>query len=265
LQGRRRASSSGVYWWHSFHFEDHERAIVGKRRTLGEPVDFAKHKVSDFSGSEFVVLFDKLPQARGTKELPFAVSRFGDAIRMKDEDISGFECHAPLVVVHFLKDAEGETGQFDSVAPAALVQKRLRLPGVGHAEFLTALLPRGEAGGHEAAFDPAFTYQLVHLTKHFRGLKFLRCQAAHDADSDRAVEGGGRAFAAHIAERYAELLWAITQEVVEVAADLARGDITRGNIETIVFRGRGTQQCALNAFGGLQIALQAASPFATCS
>ena len=98
---------------------------------------------------------------------------------------------------------------------------------------------------------------MIHLAQHCGGLKFLRGQAAHDADSDGAVESGGCAFAANVAEGYAELLWAIAQEIVQIAADFARGDITRGDIEAVVFRRCGTQQRPLNALGGLQIALQA--------
>jgi len=47
---------------------------------------------------------------------------------------------------------------------------------------------RGKTRGHEAPFDAALADKLIHLPQHFGGLKFLRCQAAHDADRNGAIE-----------------------------------------------------------------------------
>ena len=87
-----------------------------------------------------------------------------------------------------------------------------------------------KARGHEAAFDPALADKMIHLAQHFRGLQFLRRQAAHDADRHGAVKRRGSALSADVAERNAQLLRPVAQKFVKVAADFARGEIARGNI-----------------------------------
>jgi len=98
----------------------------------------------------------------------------------------------------------------------------LRLSGIRHAQFATALLPGSETCSHESTLNATLAYELIHLTQHFRGLQFLRSEASHDANRDSAVERGRRAFAADIGKRDAELLRPIAQKFVEIAAHFAR-------------------------------------------
>src|SRR5262245_66526618 len=100
--------------------------------------------------------FDEFSQAFGAKELAFVAHGFGDAIRMKNHNVTGIERDAPFVVAGFFENAEREPREFDLAASAVLIEKRLRLAGIGHAKFMAALLPGGETGGHEAAFDATF-------------------------------------------------------------------------------------------------------------
>src|SRR2546429_8613783 len=70
--------------------------------------------------------------------------------------------------------------QFDLAAAVVLVQQRLRLARIRHAQLLAAFLPRCETRGHEPPFDAAFAYKLIHLLEHLGGLQFLRRKAAHE-------------------------------------------------------------------------------------
>ena len=176
---------------------------------------------------------------------------------MEHKDVAAFESDAPLVVLHFFKDAERKAGEFDAIAAAIFVKQRLRLAGVGDAKFLAAFLPGCETGSHETAFDAAFTNELIHFAQHFGGLKFLRGETAHDADGDGAIKRGGGAFAADITKGDAELLRAVAQKFVEIAANFARGEIAGGHIDAKILGGNGAQESALNALGGLEIALEA--------
>ena len=76
-----------------------------------------------------------------------------------------------------------------------LIEQRLRLSGIRHAQFATALLPGSEACSHESPLNAALANELIHLTQHFRGLQFLRSETSHDANRDSAVECSRRAFA----------------------------------------------------------------------
>src|SRR5580704_17480806 len=184
-----------------------------------------------------MLLLNQFSQTFVAKKLAFAVGGFGDAIRVEYENIAGVERDAPFVVLNILEITQGETGELDAIATAIFVEKRLRLTSVGHAQLLAALLPGGKAGGHEAALDATLPHNLIHLAQHFRGLKFQRREAAHDADRNRTVKRGSGAFSTDIAYRDTELLRAVAQKFVEVAANFASGKITRGDIQAEVFRG----------------------------
>ena len=241
----------------SFHLEDHESAIIGEWSALGEPIDFAKDKIGDLGGISFVMVFDELAEASDAEELAFGIHGFGNAIGVKDEDIAGFERDAPLVVLNFIENSEREASKFDLVAAIILVKEGLRLACVGNAELLAAFLPSGKASGHEAAFDAPLANQKVHLAEHLCGLELLRRETAHDTDGHSTVERRGCAFTADVTKSNAELLRTVAEEVVEIAADLAGRDVASGDVEAIVFRGRGTEESALDAFGGLEIAFHA--------
>ncbi len=78
-------------------------------------------------------------------------------------------------------------------------------------------------------------------------------KAAHDADGHGAVECGGRSLPADVAERDAKLLRTVPQEIIKVAANFARREVPRGNVEAIIISGNGAKECALNTLGGLKV------------
>src|ERR1700741_2233291 len=90
------------------------------------------------------------------EELPFAVHGLGYSVRMEDDDVAGVQRDAPFVVTGLLKNAQRKSGQLDLSAAGVLIKERLRLTGIGHAEFAPSFLPRREASGHEAAFNAPF-------------------------------------------------------------------------------------------------------------
>src|SRR5260370_40827781 len=110
---------------HSSNFKYHESAVIGEWSTLREPIHFAKDQVGNFGGGESVMRFNQFFQPLGSEELTFAVHGFGNAVRMKNNDVAGIESDAPVVVVGLFKDAERESGEFDFAATASSVKKRL--------------------------------------------------------------------------------------------------------------------------------------------
>src|SRR5208283_760757 len=83
----------------------------------------------------------------------------------------------------------------------------------------------------------------------------------HDADGNGSIESGGSALAADVAECDAQLLRAVAQEFVEVAANFACREVTSGNVKAVIAGGHGTKQRALDALGGLEVALEAGFVF----
>src|SRR4030095_9325417 len=221
----------------SSDFEHHESAVVGKRRALGEPVDFAEDEVGDFGGAQRVMALDELAQTLRAKELTFAVHGFSDTVGMKNHDVTGIEGDAPLVVTGLFENSKGKSCQLDLATAAILVEKRLGLAGIGHAKFAAALLPGCKAGGHEAAFDAALADELIHLAEHFSGLQFLRSESGHDADGDGSVKRRGGTFPADIGKSDANLLRSIAEKFVQVAANFAGRKVTRSHVEAVVFCG----------------------------
>src|ERR1700722_616295 len=129
-----------------------------------------------------MLLLDEQAQFLRSKELPLAVIRLRDSIGMENQNVARIERHAPLVVANFLKNPKWESRQRNLVASPVLIQQRLRLPRVRHAQLAPPLLPRRETSRHEAPLDAPLADDLVHLLEHFRWLKFLRSKAPHDAD-----------------------------------------------------------------------------------
>src|SRR5260370_22962866 len=164
---------------------------------------------------------------------------------------------ATLVVGDVVVDAQRKPLQLDFVAAAAFPEQRLRLPGVGDAQLPPALLPGGKAEGHEAALDAALASQLVHLAQHLGRLKLLLEETSQDADGDGPVKSSGSSLSPDVSPSHPDLLRAIAQDIVEVAADFARGEVASGDVETIVVGGDRPQQGALDALGGLQVAFHA--------
>src|SRR3989441_3884829 len=209
----------------SLDFQDQEGAVVGQRRALCEPLDVAQDEIGEFSRSVLRVLGDGLAEPARAIELPVRTGGLSQAVRVKHEDITGIKSDAPLVVGDVVVDAQGKPLQLDFVAAAAFPEQRLRLPGVGDAQLPPALLPGGKAEGHEAALDAALAGKLVHLAQHLGGLKLLLEATSQDADGDGTREIRGSSLSADVAQSHAELLRAIAQEIVEVAADFARGEV----------------------------------------
>ena len=170
---------------------------------------------------------------------------------MEHQDIAGIEVQRPLLVGHVIVDSERKADQLQLFATAAFEQQRLRLPGIGDAQFARGLAPGGEAESQEAALDAALADQLIELAQKLGGQKFLRRDAAQDADGHGAIKRGGGAFAADVAQAKAEARGTVAQEVVKVAADFARGKDPRGEVHAEVIRGNGPQQGALHALGGV--------------
>src|SRR6266436_4685331 len=112
-----------------------------------------------------MVLLNQPHKPRSTKELAFTVRGLCDSVRMKYKNISGLQRHSPFFIGHFFENAERKTRR------------------------------------HESPFNAPLAHQLVHLFEHFRGLQLLRSKTAHDSDSHRSIEGGGRALAAHVPQR----------------------------------------------------------------
>src|SRR2546427_2284882 len=241
----------------SLDFQDQEGAVVGQRRALREPLDVAQDEIGELGRGVLRVLGDGLAEPARAIELPVRTGGLSQAVRIKHEDIAGIQSDAPLVVGDVVVDAQRKPLQLDFVAAAAFPEQRLRLPSVGDAQLPPALLPGGKAEGHEAALDAALAGKLVHLAQHLGRLKLLLEETSQDADGDGPIESSGSSLSADVAQSHAELLRAIAQEVVEVAADFARGEVASGDVEAIVVGRNRPQQGGLDALGGLQVALHA--------
>src|SRR2546426_9138530 len=171
----------------------------------------------------------------GPLELTYSVGICGKAVEVNYQPVAGIKHNSPLLVANVVVNSEGKADQVRLFAAAALPEQRLRLAGVGDAQLAPAILPGGEAQRHEAAFNAALADQFVHLAEHLGGLQLLRGQAAENSNGHRTVERRGAAFAADVAQGHAELLRAVTQEVVKVAADFASREDARRDVQAVVF------------------------------
>src|SRR5580700_7017467 len=167
----------------SSHLQHDQGPVIRQRRTLRKPIHLAQNQVSHLGGPGFMLLLDEQAQLLGSEKLPLTVTGLRDPVRMKNQNITRVQRHAPLVVADFLKNSEWKSRERNLVAPPVLIEQRLRLPRVRHAQLASAPLPRGETRGHEAPLDAPLADDLVHLLEHFRWLKFLRSQTPHNADS----------------------------------------------------------------------------------
>ena len=120
-----------------------------------------------------------------------------------------------------------------------------------------AAMPCGEAKRHEPAFDQPLAEKSIDGAKHFRGPVLLRPEAAQRADGDGAVKRRGASLPADVAQRDRQLLRTVAEKIVQVAAQFARRDHARGDIEPEFRPGQTRQQRALNAAGGVEVALHA--------
>src|SRR5580700_5688129 len=170
---------------------------------------------------------------------------------MKNQNIAGVQRHAPLVVADFLKNPEWKSRERNLVAPPILVEQRLRLPRICHAQFAAAPLPRRETRGHKAPLDAPLADDLVHLLELFRWLTFLRSKTPHNADRHGAIERRGSSLPADVAQRDPQLLRPIAQEFVQIAAHFPSRKITRGNVQAKILGWHGPQERALNTLRGL--------------
>src|SRR5437879_3952942 len=184
---------------------------------------------------------------------------------MEDENVAGIEIRHPFFISHVIVDAQREAHQLELLTAAIPVQQRLRLSGVGHAQFARGLSPGGKAESHEAAFDAAFADQLIELAQKFRRQEFLRSDAAQNTDSHGAIKGGSGTFAADDAQAKADPRRAIAQEVIKVTADFARGKDSRGQVNAKILRRNGPQQGALHALAACSSRSIRASSRATFS
>src|SRR5258706_16144489 len=85
---------------------------------------------------------------------------------------------------------------------------------------------------------------------------------AHSANRQRTEQGGRGAFAGHVAEGDSEAAFAVRKKIVEIAAQLARGAVTGGQVEAGDLAGAAGKKLALNFSRSSEIVMQAALSFA---
>src|SRR5258706_2631611 len=85
---------------------------------------------------------------------------------------------------------------------------------------------------------------------------------AHSANRQRTEQGGRGAFAGHVAEGDSEAAFAVRKKIVEIAAQLARGAVTGGQVEAGDFASAAGKKLALNFSRSSEIVMQAALSFA---
>src|SRR5579863_6826811 len=141
---------------------------------------------------------------------------------MEDDHVARIEDQALLVVSGFLENSQRKASQRDLLAFSCVAKQRLLLPRICDTQTAPPTIPRREANRHKAPFDQALAQKAIQRAQHVCRPRLLRAQAAQRADRDRAVKSCGASLPAHVAQRDAQVLRSIAQEVVEVAAELAR-------------------------------------------
>src|SRR5215469_12013923 len=94
----------------SSDFHHHQRPVVKQRGALGKPIDFVQNSVGEFRGREPMVLFNQLLEPADTEELTLAIGGFGDAVRMKHQNVSRFKRDTPFVVAYIFINSQWKTG-----------------------------------------------------------------------------------------------------------------------------------------------------------
>ncbi len=95
-------------------------------------------------------------------------------------------------------------------------------------------------------FQPALLQSIVERGQHLRGIEALHGGGAHDAADQCGKERSGRGFAADVAENDGGLAGAVFHEVVEVAADGARGQESHRHFGMGMLRRMGREQAELH-------------------
>src|SRR5579859_2911504 len=118
-------------------------------------------------------------------------------------------------------------------------------------------MPRKKTHRHEAAFDAALADNLIELLQNFRRSQMLRSEAAQNSHGSRTIERGSASLSADVAERDAKFSRVVWHKVVEIAAQLARGNDARGNVQAILAARNRRQQRGLQTARGVEVALHA--------
>src|ERR1700741_5494876 len=118
-------------------------------------------------------------------------------------------------------------------------------------------MPGGKAQRHKTAFNAPIAEKSINRAQHFSRTMLLWSQAAQSADSHCAIKRRRAALPADVAHRHAQFLRAVTQKIVKVAAELARGDDASRDVEAELRPRQTRQQRTLNASRRAQIAFQA--------
>ena len=140
-------------------------------------------------------------------------------------------------------------------------QDRQRHARVGEAQEPRLGLPHGVGQRDEMAFDLPFEERHIEPSQHLRGREPLRGQAAGQAAQDAADHGAVKRrrspFAAHITDDEDVAVLAVGQEIIEVAAQLARGLKTGADLEALNDRAQGGHDVHLDFARAFEVPLQA--------
>src|SRR5208282_2559779 len=197
----------------------------------GECVRLSEDSVGDAIGRQILVLTDDLRDAAMAEELSRGVLGVADTVGIEDDHVAGIEYERPFVIGRFLENSERKTRQRNLFALSPVAENRLLLSRVREAQKAAPAIPGGKAESHEAALDQAFAQKSVDGAKHVRGPRLQRAEAAQGSDGDRAVQRGGASLPAHVAESDAQILRAVAEKVIQIAAQLARRDDARGDTQ----------------------------------
>ncbi len=85
----------------------------------------------------------------------------------------------------------------------------------------------------------------------------MRGKAAQDSRGDGAVKRRGASLSADVSQRDAQLLRAIGEKIVQIAANFPRGKNSRGDVQAEIDARHGAQQGVLQALRGGELALHA--------
>src|SRR5258706_5307572 len=244
-------------WARSLDLHHHQRAVIRNGASLGEFLHFLEHAVGQIRRRKLGVLFQDRYQPAAAEKLSFAIAGFGESIRIENQNVSLVEFHTPLVIGGIVKNADGKSGTLQLFDATILPEQRLCLPGIGDAQHTASFLPGSKTKRHIAALDATVADQLIQLAQKFRGLKFVRREAAKNSRRNGSVQRRGAAFAADVPERDAQLLRAVGKKIVQVAAHLPRGKNPCGDVQPKIEGGHGTQQRVLQALRSREFALHA--------
>src|ERR1700674_2523073 len=241
--------------------EDHQGAVVARGHAHAAMLVGGDENIAGNIARELVRQDARQhrSQALMAEFLLTGIFRLVDTIGGEKNDVARLKLHGDFLVFGFREETQRHSIHANFLHRALAHEKGIGSAGIRESKTSRTGIVNREDHGDEARIEPRAMETAVEHPEHFGGRAGMPDDVlAQDADGQRAEERGGGAFAGNIAENEGEAALSVGKKIVEIAAELARGTITGGQVEARDFAPAGRKKLALNFARVIELVLEAA-------